>query len=161
MTGWRRTHCIRGHEWTPENTQVDSRGKRHCRACLRAYRLRNAERLRASARAAHRERVIAPEVRARRNARERERYASDPEYRARVGEARRVRQNAKYASDPEYRERRKAQIAALWASNPAYYERAKEQVRARYANDPEYRERAKARSRANGLAARNAALKPI
>jgi hypothetical protein len=79
VTGWKRTHCIRGHEYTPEDTQVDPRGKRYCRACKHAYRLRNVERDRAAARA----RGTTPEARARRNARLRERYGSGPEYRAR------------------------------------------------------------------------------
>ncbi len=30
----RKTHCIRGHEFTPENTYVDAKG-RSCRACRR------------------------------------------------------------------------------------------------------------------------------
>lgn len=30
-----KTHCKRGHEYAPENTYVDSLGKRHCRACNR------------------------------------------------------------------------------------------------------------------------------
>lgn len=30
-----KTHCIRGHEFTPENTALD-RGKRSCRICRRA-----------------------------------------------------------------------------------------------------------------------------
>lgn len=30
-----RTHCIRNHEFTPENTRIDSRGKRVCRMCER------------------------------------------------------------------------------------------------------------------------------
>lgn len=29
------THCNKGHEWTPENTYVDARGWRNCRACAR------------------------------------------------------------------------------------------------------------------------------
>lgn len=31
----RRTHCGRGHEFTPANTRIDKRGKRLCRACNR------------------------------------------------------------------------------------------------------------------------------
>ena len=32
----RRTHCIRGHEFTPENTYVSPEGWRHCRECHNA-----------------------------------------------------------------------------------------------------------------------------
>jgi hypothetical protein len=28
-----KTHCIRGHEFTPENTIIEKSGKRKCRAC--------------------------------------------------------------------------------------------------------------------------------
>lgn len=39
----RKTHCIRGHEFTEENTHVDYRGYRICRACKRqAQRKRTA-----------------------------------------------------------------------------------------------------------------------
>src|SRR3990167_1602271 len=32
----RKTHCVRGHEYTPENTYVRSRGSgRDCRICMR------------------------------------------------------------------------------------------------------------------------------
>ncbi|HXI15491.1 MAG TPA: hypothetical protein VNM48_03895 [Chloroflexota bacterium] len=32
--GWaKRTHCIRGHEYTPENTTYQKRGHRVCKAC--------------------------------------------------------------------------------------------------------------------------------
>ena len=41
----RKTHCIRGHELTPENTRTGHRGGRVCRTCqnahLRAYYHRN------------------------------------------------------------------------------------------------------------------------
>jgi hypothetical protein len=30
-----KTHCKRGHAFTPENTRIDSRGHRACRACSR------------------------------------------------------------------------------------------------------------------------------
>lgn len=32
-----KTHCKRGHEFTPENTYVMKRGGRSCRACLRLH----------------------------------------------------------------------------------------------------------------------------
>jgi hypothetical protein len=31
----RKTHCPHGHEYTPENTYVDRKGSRNCRACHR------------------------------------------------------------------------------------------------------------------------------
>jgi HNH endonuclease len=33
----RKTHCGKGHEFTPENTRIDTAGHRQCRACRRAY----------------------------------------------------------------------------------------------------------------------------
>lgn len=36
----KKTHCIRNHEFTPENTRITSNGKRHCRKC---YAIRAAE----------------------------------------------------------------------------------------------------------------------
>ena len=33
----RQTHCIRGHEFTPENTKVNSKGHRNCRKCASDY----------------------------------------------------------------------------------------------------------------------------
>lgn len=32
---YRSTHCVNGHERTPENTHVNAQGQRHCRACWR------------------------------------------------------------------------------------------------------------------------------
>lgn len=33
----RRTHCMNGHEYTPENTRISSTGRRRCRTCERAF----------------------------------------------------------------------------------------------------------------------------
>lgn len=32
-----RTHCSQGHEYTPENTRLDSKGSRVCRTCAYIY----------------------------------------------------------------------------------------------------------------------------
>jgi hypothetical protein len=44
----RKTHCPRGHEYTPENTYVNPAGGRECRACrcisTEAYRARKKSR---------------------------------------------------------------------------------------------------------------------
>lgn len=32
----RQTHCIRGHEFTPEGTYIAANNTRHCRACMAA-----------------------------------------------------------------------------------------------------------------------------
>lgn len=42
-----RTHCIHGHEFTPENTYLDRRGKRGCRECRAASCRRYEERKKA------------------------------------------------------------------------------------------------------------------
>ncbi len=38
----KKTHCRHGHEFTPQNTRIDRRGKRYCRTCstewARGYR---------------------------------------------------------------------------------------------------------------------------
>lgn len=36
----KRTHCIHGHEYTPENTHITTVGARNCKACWRAGRAR-------------------------------------------------------------------------------------------------------------------------
>lgn len=33
--GGNRTHCPHGHEYTPENTRINEKGRRCCRTCLR------------------------------------------------------------------------------------------------------------------------------
>lgn len=77
----RATHCRRGHEFTPENTMVRPNGRRQCRICKRK-----------------REASVA--FREARNARRRERQATDLDFRA--GESARKRASA-------YRERENAQ----------------------------------------------------
>lgn len=42
----KKTHCPRGHEYTPENTYVQPKGSRACRACLKISRRARAQRLR-------------------------------------------------------------------------------------------------------------------
>lgn len=34
-----KTHCVRGHEFTPENTHIRTNGSRFCRECDRARRM--------------------------------------------------------------------------------------------------------------------------
>lgn len=43
-----KTHCIRGHAFTPENTRVDRGGGRHCRACARAHARATTEKAKAA-----------------------------------------------------------------------------------------------------------------
>jgi hypothetical protein len=43
---WRRgewTHCMRGHEFTPENTYIYPSGRRECRICMRDRHRRRKE----------------------------------------------------------------------------------------------------------------------
>ena len=40
-----KTHCVRGHEFTPENTIVEKSGKRKCRTCSNKY-LKKSDKLR-------------------------------------------------------------------------------------------------------------------
>lgn len=46
----RRTHCPRGHEYTPENTYVYPTNNRACQECRRIYREENREARRAAGR---------------------------------------------------------------------------------------------------------------
>ncbi len=34
----RKTACLRGHDFTADNTYVNQKGERHCRTCQRAHR---------------------------------------------------------------------------------------------------------------------------
>lgn len=62
------THCPQGHPYDEENTYVCANGKRSCRTCQRALR-----------RVRDLSRVLTPEQRARKNARERKRRAAQEE----------------------------------------------------------------------------------
>lgn len=37
VTNARKTYCKRGHPYTPENTGINKRGHRYCKACQRVY----------------------------------------------------------------------------------------------------------------------------
>jgi hypothetical protein len=41
----RKTHCKRGHEFTPENTYITPKGSRECRACIPIRKAERAVRL--------------------------------------------------------------------------------------------------------------------
>jgi len=47
----RKTHCPRGHEYSPENTYVHPKGSRICRACMRTRDARRRAEKREEARA--------------------------------------------------------------------------------------------------------------
>jgi hypothetical protein len=38
LNGPRKTRCVRGHEYTAENTWIDKHGDRYCKACWKARR---------------------------------------------------------------------------------------------------------------------------
>jgi 5-methylcytosine-specific restriction endonuclease McrA len=42
-----RTHCVAGHEYTPETTYIDPAGKRHCTICRAAAKARDEARVKA------------------------------------------------------------------------------------------------------------------
>lgn len=39
----RKTHCIHGHAFTPENTRLRTEGGRHCRTCIQERSVQNAK----------------------------------------------------------------------------------------------------------------------
>lgn len=59
----KKTHCPRGHEYTPENTYAHPSGKRHCRECRRMwqreYRRSNSEKINAARRERYRAQALA------------------------------------------------------------------------------------------------------
>jgi hypothetical protein len=79
----KKTRCLRGHVYDEANTYRAADGSRKCKAC-RAAQPRNPV---AADAAVARWRERHPEYKKRANARRRERYASDPEYRERVKRA--------------------------------------------------------------------------
>lgn len=119
-----KTHCKRGHEFTPENTYT-YRGSRTCRECKRA-----ASR---SQWWIHREKRLAEK---------RARYYGDIEASRAYG-----REWAKAHSTPESRAKEAAEARARRAANPEKY---REQERQRHAANPEKRrEQARRRRQAN------------
>lgn len=45
------THCVNGHEFTPENTHIRTNGRRRCRACHVIYVRRHSQKVTASSEA--------------------------------------------------------------------------------------------------------------
>ena len=91
-----------------------------------------------------------PEYRERHNERQRALYASDASYR----EQERLRDRKRRATDPAYRDRKRARDRKRYTTDPDYRERANARARARYATDSEYRERRLAYQRERGTGAR-------
>ena len=102
----------------------------------------------------------------RKNTKERERRANDPEYRERRNAKARERIRERRANDPEWRDpewrerrnaKRRERDRERRANDPEWWERhnakrrerQREQRRWRWANDPEWREKQKARGREN------------
>jgi Fe-S-cluster-containing dehydrogenase component len=99
-----KTHCLRGHPFDEVNTYWTKRGARDCRACARdrGQRRLSDPRCVELAKARYRElRARDSTVFERANARARERYRTDPEYRelrkARVRASIRKRRDAESA----------------------------------------------------------------
>lgn len=44
----RKTHCERGHEYTPENTYITARGHRRCRECKREWQRQSRQKKRSA-----------------------------------------------------------------------------------------------------------------
>jgi Recombination endonuclease VII len=91
--------------------------------------------------------VMNEERRRRKNARRRERYRDDADYREKL----KASQRARYANDEEFREKQKAEQRERWANDDDYREKQKAMRRNRYANDGEFRARFKAGVRASRL----------
>jgi Recombination endonuclease VII len=87
------------------------------------------------------------ERRRRKNARRRERYRDDADYREKL----KASQRARYANDEEFREKQKAEQRERWANDDDYREKQKAMRRNRYANDGEFRARFNAGVRASRL----------
>lgn len=127
-----KTHCPHGHEYSPENTYVDSVGSRHCKACRlersRSDRAREYQR---------RYRKEHPEQERETRARYLERH---PEEKQRAAE----RYRARY-STPEAKAERSARFKEYWRE---YSQRPEVIARkAAYHARPDVRERRNARRR--------------
>ena len=82
-----------------------------------------------------------PEFRERTNARARERWATDPEYRVRKGASAKKSKSRRYAREPEYHQSEKARVKSIMARNPRYQEAKEANHKERLHYDIEYQER--------------------
>lgn len=127
-----KTRCPQGHEYSPENTYVDSTGARHCKACRlersRSDRMREYQR---------RYRLEHPDQGREARARYLERH---PEEKERAAERRRVRY-----STPEAKAERSARFKEYWRG---YSQRPEvKAAKAAYLARPDVRERRNERRR--------------
>lgn len=96
----RKTHCLRGHAFTKENTYIHpSNGGRHCRAC-HSWEFHHPDRI-ARAKATQKRYDSIPEHKARRNELNRKRYSENPELRSRISEASKRRRREASEQRPE------------------------------------------------------------
>lgn len=105
-------------EFGRDVTRVDGLRK-WCRACTKAY-------------------ASNQQVKDRTNARYRERYREEPEYRAKVRERGNARTRLRWRNDPAYRERKNSQKAQYNKTIP-YRNKRKRRWHQRYYNDPVFR----------------------
>lgn len=107
----RKTHCLRGHEFTPENTYVHRDNRRECRQCRREQSRRryhaNLERSREESRTYRRRWLAANTEKARETARKRR--AADPE------RFREISRKQYWANPEKHRERARIRRAVMRA----------------------------------------------
>jgi hypothetical protein len=87
------------------------------------------------------------QARNRKNAKARERYQNDAEYREKI----KAHRQERYATDELFREKRRADGRKRYANNAEYRARRKARQRERYATDSEYRAKRKTKGRVQRL----------